>query len=99
MSGVYYNNWISIKDLVTVKINPNNTNQVFAGSWSSGLLEFNDKKLTHIFDAKNSALDSLGKITVTGPLAFDDDNNLWVDSTCIGIKELNIIHQMIMPSI
>jgi len=67
-----------IADLVSITVNPDNPNNVFAGSWSSGLLEFNNGSLTQIYNAQNSVLDSLGGLTVTGPLAFDEDNNLWI---------------------
>lgn len=71
----------NVKNLVSVIINPNNPNNVYAGSWADGLLEFNNRKLTHIYNASNSALDSLNNLTVTGPLAFDEDNNLWITNS------------------
>ncbi|MGB0887976.1 MAG: two-component regulator propeller domain-containing protein [Vicingaceae bacterium] len=67
-----------VLDLVSVAIDPTNKNRVYAGSWSSGLLELNNGKLNKIYNSSNSAIDSTGSITVTGPLQFDEDNNLWV---------------------
>ena len=72
--------WVS--DLVSVAINPENTNQVFVGSWNAGLLEFNNGSLTQVYNAQNSVLDSVfyGITSVSG-MAFDQNNNLWVTSS------------------
>lgn len=72
----------SIHDLVSVAINPENTNQVFAGSWNAGLLEFNSGTLTRVYNAQNSILDSVYfGITAVSGMAFDQNNNLWVTSS------------------
>lgn len=72
--------WLS--DLVSVAINPENTNQVFVGSWNAGLLEFNNGSLIQVYNAQNSVLDSVffGITSVSG-MAFDQNNNLWVTSS------------------
>jgi len=69
-------------DLVSVAINPSNPSNVYAGSWSSGLYEYNNEEVTNIFNAQNSVLDStfFGS-TAVGALVFDDANNLWVSSS------------------
>ncbi|PCJ00646.1 MAG: hypothetical protein COB15_02415 [Flavobacteriales bacterium] len=68
----------NLAKLVNIAINPQNTSNVYASSWQDGLLEFNNGNLTNIFNAQNSILDNLGSLTVTGPLNFDKDNNLWI---------------------
>lgn len=75
-------NGSAISDLVSVVINPENTNQVFAGSWNAGLLEFNNGTLSQVYNAQNSVLDSVFfGITAVSGLAFDQNNNLWVTSS------------------
>lgn len=70
-----------ISDLVSVAINPENTSQVFVGSWNAGLLEFNNGNLTTLYNAQNSILDSVFYgITAISGITFDQNNNLWV--TC-----------------
>ncbi|MFB0924163.1 MAG: hypothetical protein QMB65_02585 [Vicingaceae bacterium] len=71
-------NGASVKDLVSVTIDPNDPTHVFAGSWSSGLLEFNNGILSNIYNESNSGISNTGNITVTGPIKYDTDNNLWV---------------------
>ncbi len=69
-------------DLVSIAINPNNISNVYAGSWSSGLYEFNNGVVTNIYNAQNSPLDStfFGS-TAIGAIKFDKDNNLWISSS------------------
>jgi hypothetical protein len=69
-------------DMVSVAINPSNTSNVFVGSWSSGLYEYNNEILTSSINAQNSALDStFFGTTAIGALAFDQNNNLWATSS------------------
>ena len=75
-------NGSAISDLVSVVINPENTNQVFIGSWNAGLLEFNNGSLSQVYNAQNSVLDSVFfGITAVSGMAFDQNNNLWVTSS------------------
>lgn len=70
----------TINDLVTIAIDPIDESKVYVGSYHKGLLEFEDFKLTNIYDNTNSSLDFLtgyDYIYVTG-LDFDSKNNLWV---------------------
>jgi len=71
-----------LSKLVSVAINPNNTNQVYVGAWGKGMLEFNNGSLTTVHRAQNSALDSaFFGITAIGAMSFDQNNNLWVASS------------------
>ena len=70
----------SVFDIISVAINPSNPSNVYAGTWSKGLLEFNDQKLTTIYDTTNSTLDWIYRVGVAGVI-FDKDNNLWVTNT------------------
>lgn len=68
--------------LVNVTINPKNTNQVYVGSWSAGLVEVENESIVQVFNAKNSPLDSVffGP-TQVGTMNFDEDGNLWVTTS------------------
>jgi hypothetical protein len=75
----------TIRDMVCIAVNPKNTNQVFAGSWWRGILEFNNSELVNAYNEQNS---SLGFNLVSGPpeikvggLDFDDNGYLWVSNS------------------
>ena len=69
-------------DMISVAINPNNSSNVFTGSRSSGLYEYNDDKVVNIYNAQNSALDSFSSgSTAISALSFDEDGNLWTVSS------------------
>ncbi len=71
-----------ITDLVSVAVNPLNPSQVFAGSWTKGLLEFTNFSLTQVYNETNSPLELIPNTTLMriGGLAFDALGNLWI--TC-----------------
>ncbi|MCB0458009.1 MAG: T9SS type A sorting domain-containing protein [Flavobacteriaceae bacterium] len=82
-------NWVNIdkgqlfgaSDLVNVKINPLNSNEVFFSSFQEGLLKVVDQTPQILYDETNSILDPLendpdGAIRIFGA-QFDRDNNLW----------------------
>ena len=76
-------------DLVTVAIDPLNNKHVFAGSWSRGLLEFNDDQFVKLYNQTNSPLlvpPGLGSYywIGVGGLKFDMDGNLWVTNSGVG---------------
>ena len=71
----------SIKDVVCVTINPWNHKNVFAGTWQTGLLEFNNSEIVNIYTDKNSTLqrwESDPERILVGGICFDDNGNLWV---------------------
>lgn len=69
----------NIYDLTAVAINPNNTSEIYVGTFGGGLLKYDKNRVTAVYNRSNSpihATDSAeGKI---GGLAFDANNNLWV---------------------
>lgn len=73
----------SIPDIATIAVHPM-TGQIFAGSWSRGLLEFMPSGLQKIWDQDNSSLQgnvaALKKVQISG-LDTDSDGNLWVVNT------------------
>ncbi len=92
--NVFNANGTNARDAVSVAINPNNTAQVFMGTWDNGLFELNNGLVSNIFIAQNSVLDStfFGS-TKIGALAYDDNNNLWISNSFtnnqLAVKTLN----------
>lgn len=80
----------SIYDVVCVAVNPSNPTQAFAGTWSKGLLQFDNQTLTTIYDTTNSTLIGNGVTDTSsnsyyrlriGGIVFDSDNNMWVTNS------------------
>lgn len=71
----------NVQDMLSIAINPFDQKQVFAGTWQTGLLEFNEGFLTETFTNENSTLGTWNadpsRILVSD-LAFDEEGNLWV---------------------
>lgn len=73
------------RDLVCVAVNPTNHNQVFAGSWTIGMLEFENMQFDTLYTPENSGLDYKNNqgnnICKVGGLTFDKSGNLWAISS------------------
>ena len=72
----------TILDMLSIAIDPFNSDKVYAGSWHAGLLEFNNNSLSKIYNTYNSPLDysmfENVKVTNIAGLCFDNNENLWV---------------------
>ena len=81
----------NVYDLTAVAINPNNTSEIYVGTFGGGLRKYDQSRVTAVYDRSNSPIrssDTLeGKI---GGLAFDASNNLWV-SCCYSIVPLAVM--------
>jgi hypothetical protein len=80
----YYRNVVmldTIFDIVSIAVNPSNTENVFAGTWGKGLIEYKGGEF-YIYNETNSTLrkNQFGLLGIGG-LCFDKDNNLWVTNT------------------
>ena len=75
----------TLRDMVTVSVNPDNPSQVFAGSWNRGLVQIDNGQLSEIYNTKNSSLEANiilgGENIKIGGSCFDKDGNLWVTSS------------------
>lgn len=68
-------------DLVNVLVSPLNSNNVFAASYSKGLIEIVNGTVTNLFNESNSTLDPIipgDEVIRTFGLDMDDSGNLWV---------------------
>ena len=74
----------TITDPVCVKVDPNNPNIAYVGTFQDGVLKFQDNKLVQIFSRNNSSLQPWLSnkllVNVSG-LDFDHYGNLWVANT------------------
>ena len=70
-----------INDLSYVKINPNNTNEVYMSSYQKGLLKINNQTPTILYNETNSPMDIPGGNEALGIRLygsdFDREENLW----------------------
>ena len=74
-------------DLVRIKINPNNPNEVFMSSFQKGILQIDDQTPIKMFDESNSSLEITATETNGPPnpnfgirifgLDYDNQGNLW----------------------
>jgi streptogramin lyase len=73
----------TVFDILTVAVDPTNSNRAYFGTWGSGLLEFTGGELTNIYNETNSSLRSISSIPgyywlgVYG-ITFDASGNMWV---------------------
>lgn len=74
----------SISDMVSVKVDPQNINTAYIGTWQEGIMKFVDNELNTIYSVENSSLQpwvaNPNLINISG-LDFDDQHNLWVANT------------------
>lgn len=86
-SHILYSDLLTARSLSNITINPNNENSVFIGSYSDGLLKFDNKIATSLFNESNSTLKSIfpnsGINIRIGPSKFDKSGNLWVTNSRI----------------
>ncbi|MBU2650470.1 MAG: hypothetical protein KKA81_06010 [Bacteroidetes bacterium] len=75
----------SLRDMVVVAVNPGNPSQVFAGSWTRGILEFLNGQFKANYGKDNSSLEANviegGQNVKVGGLDFDDNGNLWASNS------------------
>ncbi|MDH7447373.1 type IX secretion system anionic LPS delivery protein PorZ [Aquimarina sp. 2201CG14-23] len=95
--------WLNISDdavlgatsLSHITINPNNENQVFISSLSSGLLEINDNVVTNLYNNFNSGFEAFipddPQFVFLNGAVFDNDGNLWVNNSRVdaGLKRFS----------
>lgn len=84
-SWSYLNSWNvpaldTIFDITYVKADPLNNSIVYAGSYSKGLVQFENKHVKNVFNPSNSTLGMhlLIKYTYITGFDFDSNNNLWI---------------------
>ena len=72
------------RDLITLAIDPDDPNHVYAGSWGFGLLEYHGNELTK-YNETNSSLQTIipGPYVRIGGVALDPQGNLWMTNSSV----------------
>lgn len=74
----------TITDMVSVKVDPQNVNIAYIGTWQEGVMKFVDNELAIIYNQDNSSLQpwvaAQSLVNISG-LDFDNEHNLWVANT------------------
>ena len=86
----------TLYDFMSVVIHPANPEHWFIGSYSRGIIELNNKQLTHIWNGYNTTINGTSNnpkdVRISG-LAFDKNYNLWAvssfSSQCLHVKTPN----------
>jgi hypothetical protein len=74
----------SITDMVSVKVDPQNVNIAYIGTWQEGIMKFVNNELSAIYNEFNSSLQpwvANPKLVNISGLDFDDQHNLWIANT------------------
>lgn len=70
----------TISDMTCIAVNPQDSRQVFIGTWMEGVIELFDGEVTNVYSDHNSSLQiwpTANYVAVSG-IAFDNSGNLWV---------------------
>jgi hypothetical protein len=78
--NIPYSDVLGAKALVRIAVNPNDENQVYMGSYYSGLLKIENDMPTTLYNASNSELEGLasGVDIRVNSTTFDRSGNLWM---------------------
>lgn len=75
----------TLRDFVSIAVDPLNSNHVLAGSWNRGMVEWDDNGFKQIINSDNSSLMPNmiegPPVVKVGGIAFDADNNMWVTNS------------------
>ncbi len=76
----------SIIDIIDIAVDPTDNSKVYAATWSVGIVELTNNRVTNIFNESNSSLLPiyLGNTRYTvriGSVKFDESGNLWATNS------------------
>ncbi len=85
-----WSNWKDedIRDFFRIVIDPSDPMHYYIASWGYGLVELQDGEMKNVFNTQNSTLQTIianSSYIRIGGLAYDRDENLWVNNT--GVPE------------
>jgi hypothetical protein len=81
---LYRNNGLdTIYDIFELSINPNNTDELFLGTWGKGLIRFEDGQMRDLYRDNNSTINRIDVFPfyAIGGTVFDDKGMLWVTNS------------------
>jgi len=75
----------TLRDMVSVVVNPFDHSQVFAGSWNRGMIELNNQEVKNLYTPENSGLGYKSNqgppVCNVGGVAIDKSGYLWATSS------------------
>ncbi len=74
------------RDAVSIAVDPDNSNHLFAGTWGYGLVEIVDEEIIKVYTEKNSSLQNIlpdGPYIRIGGVVYDRDKNLWLTNSSV----------------
>ncbi|HHU47143.1 MAG TPA: hypothetical protein GXZ40_04505 [Bacteroidales bacterium] len=75
---------VQLSDLCCVAINPKNSQEVFAGSWGQGLVQYNTDAPPTLYNPENSLLQYSTVhegLVFVGDVTFDNNGRLWMTNS------------------
>ncbi|NVN94619.1 MAG: T9SS type A sorting domain-containing protein [Bacteroidetes bacterium] len=83
----------SIGDILDIAVDPTDNSKVYAATWSVGIVEFTNNKVTNVFNEFNSSLNPFylqgSRYLRIGGAKFDESGNLWATNSGV-IKGLSV---------
>lgn len=79
----------TIKDIVNITVNPNNTNQLFGATLGFGLVEFDNFDVKDVYTTQNSTLVNVPGYGIgVSDVKFDNNGNVW----CTNMFVNDVLH-------
>jgi ligand-binding sensor domain-containing protein len=75
---------VNYKDVISLAVDPDNSDHIFAGTWGYGLLEIQGLQITSVYTDANSTLQNIlssGPYIRLGGIAYDREKNLWMTNS------------------
>lgn len=76
----------TVKDFMSIAIDPRNSNHIFLGSRGKGIVEFENGQVKNYFNEFNSTIQTypgFQGLYWIGEMAFDNDYNLWIVNSSV----------------
>jgi len=90
-NSIPYADLFGAKAISNITVNPNNSKQIYFGSFFSGLLRMNNNIPDFLYNSTNSPLeDIIPDVSFIGSSVFDKEENIWVTNSRVakGLKVL-----------
>lgn len=90
-NSIPYVDLLGSKSISSITVNPNNSKQLYFGSFYSGLLKITNSVVESLYNSTNSPLeDIIPNVSFVGSSTFDKDQNLWVTNSRV-VKGLKVL--------
>ena len=85
----------SMMNIINIAINPNNTSEIYGGSWGRGLFKTLDGVMDEVYRENNSTISSIDLFPfyAIGDITFDQDGVLWATNS--GLPNARIVDPLV----